>query len=176
MLTGDAKETVEHIAAELGISWIRAECLPADKVEAVAALPSRPVMMLGDGVNGAPVLAAADVGVAMGTKGSTEASEAAGVVIMLDDLSRVARAVEIGQRSVKVALQSIWIGIIVSTGRMIIAAFGYIPARGRRPVPGTGGPGHDSQRAESAGAGEVDGFLSARWHRVRRCRRTRCSH
>lgn len=128
MLTGDAKETAEHIAAELGITRIQAECLPADKVEAVEALPSRPVMMIGDGVNDAPVLAAADVGVAMGAKGSTAASESADVVIMLDDLSKVARAVEIGQRSVKVALQSIWIGIILSTGLMIIAAFGYIPA------------------------------------------------
>lgn len=128
MLTGDAKETAEHIAAELGITRIQAECLPADKVEAVEALPSRPVMMVGDGVNDAPVLAVADVGVAMGAKGSTAASESADVVIMLDDLSKVARAVEIGQRSVKVALQSIWIGIILSTGLMIIAAFGYIPA------------------------------------------------
>ena len=128
MLTGDAKETAEHIAAELGITRVQAECLPADKVEAVEALPSRPVMMIGDGVNDAPVLAAADVGVAMGAKGSTAASESADVVIMLDDLSKVARAVEIGQRSVKVALQSIWIGIVLSTGLMIIAAFGYIPA------------------------------------------------
>jgi heavy metal translocating P-type ATPase len=128
MLTGDAKETAEHIAAELGITRIQAECLPADKVAAVRALLSRPVMMVGDGVNDAPVLAAADVGVAMGAKGSTAASESADVVIMLDDLSKVARAVEIGQRSVKVALQSIWIGIILSTGLMIIAAFGYIPA------------------------------------------------
>jgi heavy metal translocating P-type ATPase len=128
MLTGDAKETAEHIAAELGITRIQAGCLPADKVAAVRALLSRPVMMVGDGVNDAPVLAAADVGVAMGAKGSTAASESADVVIMLDDLSKVARAVEIGQRSVKVALQSIWMGIILSIGLMIIAAFGYIPA------------------------------------------------
>jgi P-type E1-E2 ATPase len=128
MLTGDAIETAEHIAAELGITRILAECLPADKVNAIKALPSRPVMMIGDGVNDAPVLAAADVGVAMGAKGSTAASESADVVIMLDDLSKVARAVEIGQRSVRIALQSIWIGILLSAGLMIIAAFGYIPA------------------------------------------------
>lgn len=128
MLTGDAQETAEHIAAEVGITRIHAECLPAEKVQAVKALTSRPVMMVGDGINDAPVLAAADVGVAMGAKGSTAASESADVVIMLDDLSRVARAVEIGQRSVKVALESIWVGIILSTGLMIVAAFGFIPA------------------------------------------------
>lgn len=128
MLTGDAKETAEHIAAELGITRVEAECLPEDKVETVKSLPFRPVMMIGDGVNDAPVLAAADVGVAMGAKGSTAASESADVVIMLDDLSKVARSVEIGQRSVRVALQSIWIGIILSAGLMFVAAFGYIPA------------------------------------------------
>ena len=77
---------------------------------------------------GWPVLAAADVGVAMGAKGSTAASESADVVIMLDDLSKVAQAVEIGQRSITVALQSIWIGILLSIGLMVAAAFGHIPA------------------------------------------------
>jgi heavy metal translocating P-type ATPase len=128
MLTGDAQETAEHIARQVGLTRVRAECLPADKVEAVGSLPERPVMMVGDGVNDAPVLAAADVGVAMGAKGSTAASESADVVIMLDDLSKVAQAVAIGQRSVKVALQSIWIGILLSVGLMVMAAFGYIPA------------------------------------------------
>ncbi|MCG2622178.1 heavy metal translocating P-type ATPase [Arthrobacter sp. I2-34] len=128
MLTGDARETAEHIAREVGLDRIQAECLPADKVETVRALPRRPVMMVGDGVNDAPVLAAADVGVAMGAKGSTAASESADVVIMLDDLSKVAQAVEIGQRSIKVALQSIWIGILLSVGLMVAAAFGHIPA------------------------------------------------
>ena len=128
MLTGDARETAEHIAKLVGLTRVQAECLPADKVEAVRSLPWRPVMMVGDGVNDAPVLAAADVGVAMGAKGSTAASESAEVVIMLDDLSKVAQAVDIGQRSVRVALQSIWIGIALSIGLMIVAAFGHIPA------------------------------------------------
>jgi len=128
MLTGDARETAEHVAREVGLRSIQAECLPADKVEAVRSLSLRPVMMVGDGVNDAPVLAAADVGVAMGAKGSTAASESADVVIMLDVLSKVAQAVEIGQRSVRVALQSIWIGIILSIGLMLLAAFGHVPA------------------------------------------------
>lgn len=128
MLTGDARETAAHIAAEVGLTRVQAECLPADKVQTVRSLPQRPVMMVGDGVNDAPVLAAADVGVAMGAKGSTAASESADVVIMLDDLSKVARAVEIGRRSVKVALESIWIGIALSIGLMVLAALGFVPA------------------------------------------------
>ncbi len=128
MLTGDARETAEHIGRELGIEQVQAECTPSDKVELVKALPHRPVMMVGDGVNDAPVLAAADVGIAMGAKGSTAASESADVVVMLDDLSKVAEAVAIGQRTVRVALQSIWVGVVFSVALMIAAAFGHIPA------------------------------------------------
>jgi heavy metal translocating P-type ATPase len=128
MLTGDALATAEHIAAEAGLTDVRAECLPADKVEAVRSLPLRPVMMVGDGVNDAPVLAVADVGIAMGARGSTAAGESADVVIILDDLSKVASAVRIGQRTVKVALQSIWIGIALSVALMLAAAAGYVPA------------------------------------------------
>ena len=128
MLTGDALATAEHIAAEAGLTDVRAECLPPDKVEAVRSLPLRPVMMVGDGVNDAPVLAVADVGIAMGARGSTAAGESADVVIILDDLSKVASAVRIGQRTVRVALQSIWIGIALSVALMVAAAAGYVPA------------------------------------------------
>ncbi|WP_082575755.1 heavy metal translocating P-type ATPase [Arthrobacter sp. Soil762] len=128
LLTGDTAATAWHIAAEAGISHVLAECLPADKVAAVAALGTRPVMMVGDGVNDAPVLAAADVGVAMGAKGATAASESADVVIMLDDLSKVAAAVSIGQRTIRIAHMSIWTGILLSIGLMLAAAYGYVPA------------------------------------------------
>ncbi|GLI28061.1 cobalt ABC transporter ATP-binding protein [Agromyces rhizosphaerae] len=128
MLTGDAQATADHIAAEVGIERVRAECLPADKVQEVAGIAERPVVMVGDGVNDAPVLAAADVGIAMGARGATAASESASAVILVDDLSRTAKAVEIGQDTVRIALQSIWIGIVVSIALMLVATFGVIPA------------------------------------------------
>lgn len=128
MLTGDALATANHIAAEVGLTDVRAECLPPDKVEAVKSLRRRPVMMVGDGVNDAPVLAVADVGIAMGARGSTAAGESADVVIILDDLSKAAHAVRIGQRTVRVAMESIWIGIVLSVGLMVLAAAGYVPA------------------------------------------------
>ena len=128
MLTGVGKVTAEQVARELGVTNVRAECLPLDKVRAVEAVTDRPVMMVGDGVNYAPVLAAADVGVAMGARGSTAASESADVVIMKDDLHRVARSIEIGQQTIRIALQSIWIGISLSLILMVLATFGLIPA------------------------------------------------
>ncbi|WP_348789124.1 heavy metal translocating P-type ATPase [Leifsonia sp. NPDC080035] len=128
MLTGDARETADHVARELGITRVRAECLPADKVAEVSAIAERPVIMVGDGVNDAPVLAAADVGVAMGAKGATAASESADAVILVDDIAGVATAVRIGSDTVRIALQSIWLGIAISVVLMVIAAFGLIPA------------------------------------------------
>ncbi|MEY4997504.1 MAG: hypothetical protein RLY59_908, partial [Actinomycetota bacterium] len=128
MLTGDGKVTAQHVADALGVTNVQAECLPLDKVRAVEAVTNRPVMMVGDGVNDAPVLAAADVGVAMGARGSTAASESADVVIMKDDLHRVARSIEIGQQTIRIATQSIWIGISLSLVLMVLATFGFIPA------------------------------------------------
>ena len=128
MLTGDAEETARHIAAEVGLPEVQSALLPEDKVRAVREAPHRPVMMVGDGVNDAPVLAVADVGVSMGARGSTAASESADVVITVDDLSRVATAVEVGRHTTAVAVQSIWLGIALSVGLMIVGAFGFLPA------------------------------------------------
>lgn len=128
MLTGDAAATAEYVAAEIGITDVRADQLPADKVDVIRGLSQRPVIMVGDGVNDAPVLAVADVGIAMGAKGSTAASESADIVILLDDFSRVANAVDIGQHTMRVAVQSIWLGIGLSVGLMLFGAFGFLPA------------------------------------------------
>ncbi len=128
MVTGDNRATAERIAHELGIGNVHAECLPKDKLETVRNLSHRPVMMVGDGVNDAPVLASSDVGIAMGARGATAASESADVVIMLDDISRVADAISIAQRTIRIARQSVLMGGFVSIGLMIVASTGVIPA------------------------------------------------
>ena len=126
MLTGDNRDTARALAGQAGIEDVHAELLPADKVDLVSRMQG-PVIMVGDGVNDAPVLAAADVGIAMGARGSTAASESADAVIVRDDVERVVRAVEVGQHTYKVALTAIWIGIVLSLGLMVVAAFGHIP-------------------------------------------------
>lgn len=130
MLTGDKKEIADQIAAQVGITEIHAECLPEDKIRLLqeAGKKERPIAMVGDGVNDAPALAIADVGIAMGAHGSTAASESADVVILKDDLSRVARAVKISQATMKIARQSVLIGIFICIFLMIVASTGVIPA------------------------------------------------
>lgn len=128
MLTGDQQATADHIAAEIGLETVHAECLPEDKVVHMRKLEHRPVMMVGDGVNDAPVLAAADVGVAMGARGSTAASQSADVVIMTERISQVAHAVRIGKDTLRIAVQSIWLGIVFSVVLMLVAATGVLPA------------------------------------------------
>ena len=128
ILSGDAAPTTREVAGRVGIVDVQAGLLPADKVAAVTRMHPRPVMMVGDGVNDAPVLAAADVGVAMGARGATAASESADVVILLDRLDRVVHAVSTARRSVRIAMQSIVLGITLSLILMVIAAFGVIPA------------------------------------------------
>ncbi|MGP7959454.1 heavy metal translocating P-type ATPase [Sanguibacter sp. A247] len=128
MLTGDASETAQHVAAEVGIDDVRSRLLPQEKVAAVAGLTDRPVLMVGDGVNDAPVLAVADVGVAMGATGATAASESADAVLLIDDLGGLLQLVGIARRTVRVALESIWAGIGLSVVLMLVAAFGFLPA------------------------------------------------
>jgi P-type E1-E2 ATPase len=128
MLTGDGPDNARRVADDVGITDVRAGMLPADKVAAVAGLTSRPTMMVGDGVNDAPVLAAADVGIAMGARGSTAASETADVVLLVDELSRVPGVIRTAARTMRIARQSIGIGIGLSVGLMIVATFGVIPA------------------------------------------------
>ena len=128
MLTGDASATATHVAAQVGITDVHAELLPEDKVRIVRSISPRPVIMVGDGVNDAPVLAVADVGIAMGANGATAASESADVILMVDDISKAADAMAIGQRTMHVALQSIWLGIGLSVGLMLVAAAGLLPA------------------------------------------------
>ncbi|QIM17144.1 heavy metal translocating P-type ATPase [Leucobacter insecticola] len=128
VVTGDVAATAEPIAASLDISEVHAECRPQDKVQIVSEVQPRPLLMAGDGLNDAPVLAAADVGFAMGARGATAASESADVVNRFDSFSGLATAVRIGKDTVRIALQSIWLGIAISLGLMIVAAFGFLPA------------------------------------------------
>ncbi|SDL88490.1 heavy metal-(Cd/Co/Hg/Pb/Zn)-translocating P-type ATPase [Microbacterium azadirachtae] len=128
MLTGDAHATAASIAETVGIDEVHAELLPDDKVRLARDLRPRPLVMVGDGVNDAPVLAASDVGIAMGAKGATAAGEAADAVILVDSLAKVVHAVEIGRHTVRVALTAIWIGIALSITLMVVAMSGVIPA------------------------------------------------
>ncbi|MEO9016008.1 MAG: heavy metal translocating P-type ATPase, partial [Mycobacterium sp.] len=127
VVTGDAQPTAQAIARQVGISEVHAGCLPADKVAIITSQPNGPVLMAGDGVNDAPVIAAADVGVAMGARGATAAAESADIVILPDRLDLVADTVAIGRRTVRVALESIWLGIGLSAVLMGVAAFGHLP-------------------------------------------------
>ncbi|HET9708506.1 MAG TPA: HAD-IC family P-type ATPase, partial [Gemmatimonadales bacterium] len=129
MLTGDRTESAEAIAAEAGIGTVRANLLPADKVTAVQELKAHrgSVVMVGDGVNDAPALAAATVGVALGEHGPAASAEAADIVLLVDDISRVADAIALSQRMRRIILQSIGVGLGVSLALMIVASTGRIP-------------------------------------------------
>ncbi|PIN51917.1 cadmium-translocating P-type ATPase [Trueperella pyogenes] len=128
MLTGDSLETAQRVASDIAIDTVHANLLPEDKVSAVGAMAPKPVLMVGDGVNDAPVLAAADVGVAMGARGSAAAVESADVVIMLDDLARLPRLLLIGKRTMRIAWQAIAIGVSLSIVLMGVGASGVMPA------------------------------------------------
>ena len=130
MLTGDKRASADIIANEVGIDEVHAELFPEDKVAAVksAAEDGNAVtMMVGDGVNDAPVLAVADIGVAMTDGTSTAASESAQVVIMTDDIAAVPRAIAIARRTKRVMLQAVIVGLALAVIGMIVAAFDLIP-------------------------------------------------
>ncbi len=133
MITGDNLTAANSIAKQLGITSVKADCLPSDKLAVLKNLPeeSRLVAMVGDGVNDAPTLAASDVGIALGAKGSTAASESADVVVMLDDLTKVAESYKIAKDTFKIARQAILIGIFISIGLMLIYSTGkFSPVSG----------------------------------------------
>jgi heavy metal translocating P-type ATPase len=127
MATGDRADAAETIGAALNLDEVLFERSPADKVEAVSLERRRsPTAMIGDGINDAPALAAADVGVAMGARGASASSQAADVVILVDRLDRVADAFAIARRALAIAMQSIAVGMTLSGAAMIAAALGFL--------------------------------------------------
>jgi heavy metal translocating P-type ATPase len=128
MVTGDNKKVASNISKQLGIDHVHAEALPADKLSIIDHAKHHPLAFVGDGVNDAPILTAADVGIALGARGSTAASESADVVIMLDDLGRVATGLEIAKKTFSIAKQSVLIGIGLSVLLMLVFATGKFTA------------------------------------------------
>jgi heavy metal translocating P-type ATPase len=127
MVTGDRADAAETIGAALDLDAVLAERTPSDKVDAVAVEQRRhPTVMVGDGINDAPALAKADVGVAMGARGASASSQAADVVIVVDRLDRVSDAVAIARRARRVAMQSIVAGMVMSGMAMAAAALGWL--------------------------------------------------
>jgi heavy metal translocating P-type ATPase len=127
LVTGDNQATAQAIATSIGIEEVHAEMLPADKLHLIEKLPHRPSVFVGDGINDAPVLTRADVGIALGARGSTAASESADLVILTDDIGRVATAYAIARRTFQIARQSILAGIGLSIILMLIFATGKFP-------------------------------------------------
>lgn len=128
LLTGDGDTVARQVGALAGVDRTVAHCLPADKSKIVAELESqgRHVLMVGDGVNDAPALAAATVGLAMGAQGLTAAAAAADAVLLTTDLLRIPDVVRLGRQVMRVAKQGIWVGIGLSIIAMLVAAFGYL--------------------------------------------------
>ncbi|WP_374285921.1 heavy metal translocating P-type ATPase [Lactococcus sp.] len=128
MLTGDNERVAEKVAKEVGIPNVYASLLPGEKLEHIKASVEHPVIMVGDGVNDAPALTLADVGISVGTGNSTVASEAADIVLLRNDLSSVTRAISISRDTMKIARQAVLIGIVICIILMVVAATGVIPA------------------------------------------------
>jgi heavy metal translocating P-type ATPase len=132
LATGDRHEVAGFVASGLSLDLVRSELTPDQKILVVLAERKYgPVMMIGDGVNDAPALAAADVGVAMGAKGAAASAQAADVVLLVDQLDRILPAIRIARRSRLIALQSVIAGIGLSALAMVAASFGFlVPAEG----------------------------------------------
>jgi heavy metal translocating P-type ATPase len=127
MLTGDHVTVAEPVGAAIGVDRVMADLTPEEKVNAVRqSHTDRVTIMVGDGINDAPALAAADVGVAMGARGATSSSEAADVVLVVDRLDRLVEAVEIAQRTRSIAIQSMWMGMGLSLVAMGGATLGLL--------------------------------------------------
>ena len=128
MLTGDRADAAETIGAALDLDAVLADRVPSDKVDAVVTEQRlRPTVMVGDGINDAPALAAAGVGIAMGARGASASSEAADVVILVDRLDRVSDAISIAKRARRIAVQSILAGLTMSGIAMAAASVGWLP-------------------------------------------------
>ncbi|MGP8473279.1 heavy metal translocating P-type ATPase [Burkholderia sp. PR2] len=127
MLTGDRRDIAQAVGELLGVTDVRAEQTPTDKLAAIQAARKEGVtIMVGDGVNDAPALAAADVGIAMGARGAAASSEAADVVLLVDRLDRLVDAIRIARRSRRIALESVVAGMSLSVVAMTIAAAGFL--------------------------------------------------
>ncbi len=129
MLTGDSWKVAEHVAADLGIDEVHAELLPADKVEKVEELiEKRPekgkLAFVGDGINDAPVLSRADIGIAMGAMGSDAAIEAADIVLMDDDPLKIAKAIRISRKCLRIVYENIWFAIGIKLICLVLGAAG----------------------------------------------------
>jgi P-type E1-E2 ATPase len=131
MVTGDRRSVAERIGRELGVDRVYSEQSPEQKLEVVRRLRAdpalAPVIMVGDGINDAPALALADLGIAMGVAGATVSSETADAVITVDRIDRVADALHAGRRALRIARQSVLAGMGLSLAAMLVAALGYLP-------------------------------------------------
>lgn len=129
MLTGDSRKVAEHVAADLGIDEVYAELLPADKVsrveELLAEKPEKAKLaFVGDGINDAPVLSRADIGIAMGAMGSDAAIEAADIVLMDDDPLKIAKAIKISRKCLRIVYENIWFAIGIKLICLVLGAVG----------------------------------------------------
>ncbi|MCC2255288.1 cadmium-translocating P-type ATPase [Ruminococcus sp. CLA-AA-H200] len=129
MLTGDSRKVAEHVAADLGIDEVHAELLPADKVEEVEKLLAKKpqkakLAFVGDGINDAPVLSRADIGIAMGAMGSDAAIEAADIVLMDDDPLKIAKAIRISKKCIRIVYENIWFAIGIKLICLVLGAVG----------------------------------------------------